>query len=121
MFEDAPDDNANWGEVIDTEKKFYKTSTDSDSSSSSDETSTKKTKNELSTSPLRPVSRIHTAKTQRMNHEVKRELNDVKGQLERLEQRRMNDIDRLEMKITENNQKLEQLMSQVLEKLREKQ
>ena len=30
IFEDAPDDNANWGEIVDTEKKFYDTSTGMD-------------------------------------------------------------------------------------------
>ena len=37
IFEDAPDDNANWGEVVDTDKKFYHTSSSSAGASSSDE------------------------------------------------------------------------------------
>ena len=42
MFEEAPDDGANWGETIDMEQKLYKT--DHESSSSSDEEEEKKKK-----------------------------------------------------------------------------
>ena len=53
IFEDAPDDNANWGEVVDTEKKFYNTST-SESSSSSDENGKKE--NNLDVKPVRSLT-----------------------------------------------------------------
>ena len=50
MFEDAPDDEANWGAAISTEEKLYKTgsakskkSSSSSSSSSSDETAAEET------------------------------------------------------------------------------
>ena len=36
-YEDAPDDDANWGNIISTEKKLYKTESDSDSSDSEHE------------------------------------------------------------------------------------
>jgi hypothetical protein len=37
LFEDAPDDTANWGEAVSTEKKLYKTSSsDSDDNTSTD-------------------------------------------------------------------------------------
>ena len=51
IFEDAPDDNANWGEVVDTEKKFYNTSS---SSSSSDENG--KNENNLDVKPVRSLT-----------------------------------------------------------------
>ena len=34
LFEDAPDDTANWGEAIDTQEKLYKSSSDESSSES---------------------------------------------------------------------------------------
>ena len=54
IFEDAPDDNANWGEVVDTEKKFYNTSTSEGSSSSSDENGKKE--NNLDVKPVRSLT-----------------------------------------------------------------
>ena len=54
IFEDAPDDNANWGEVVDTEKKFYNTSTSESSSGSSDENGKKE--NNLDVKPVRSLT-----------------------------------------------------------------
>ena len=54
IFEDAPDDNANWGEVVDTEKKFYDTSSSSSSSNSSDENGKKE--NNLDVKPVRSLT-----------------------------------------------------------------
>ena len=54
IFEDAPDDNANWGEVVDTEKKFYNTSTSESSSGSSDENGKKE--NNLDVKPIRSLT-----------------------------------------------------------------
>lgn len=36
LFEEAPDDHADWGDVVDMEEKFYKTEDEDESSSSSD-------------------------------------------------------------------------------------
>jgi hypothetical protein len=54
IFEDAPDDNANWGEVVDTEKKFYNTSSSANSSDSSDENGKKE--NNLDVKPVRSLT-----------------------------------------------------------------
>lgn len=117
MFEDAPDDNANWGEVVETGKKYYKTASDASSSSSDDEDDKKsesKTVKTRLTQP-QPVSRVQTAKVMRMNHEVLKDLNDVRDQVEQLELRRSNDVERLEKKFSETNAKLDQILKHIQE------
>ena len=124
IFEDAPDDNANWGEVVDTEKKFYDTSS---SSSSSDENGKKE--NNLDVKPVRSltlsaknpkninmpaISRAQSARALRSHHEVQREIVELKGQLDRLEEKRHNDIDRLENQLVESNKKIESMLQQLL-------
>ena len=120
IFEDAPDDNANWGEVIDTEKKLYDTSTET-SSSSSDENSKKEklTVNAVkskqnSNKNIPPISRAQSARAARSHHEVQREITELKDQLERLEQKRNNDIDRLENQLIESNKKIENMLLQLI-------
>ena len=124
IFEDAPDDNANWGEVVDTEKKFYNTSS---SSSSSDENG--KNENNLDVKPVRSltlsaknpknihmpaISRAQSARALRSHHEVQREIVELKGQLDRVEEKRNNDIDRLENQLVESNKKIESMLQQLL-------
>ena len=124
IFEDAPDDNANWGEVVDTEKKFYNTSS---SSSSSDENG--KNENNLDVKPVRSltlsaknpknihmpaISRAQSARALRSHHEVQREIVELKGQLDRVEEKRHNDIDRLENQLVESNKKIEAMLQQLL-------
>ena len=124
IFEDAPDDNANWGEVVDTEKKFYNTST---SESSSDENGKKE--NNLDVKPVRSltlsaknpkninmpaISRAQSARALRSHHEVQREIVELKGQLDRVEEKRHNDIDRLENQLVESNKKIEAMLQQLL-------
>ena len=122
IFEDAPDDNANWGKVVDTEKKFYNTSTESASSSSSDENVNK---DRLTTSAnnkvarndnkiIPPVSRASSARAARSHHEIQREITELKDQLERVEQKRNNDIDRLENQLVESNKKIENMLQELL-------
>ena len=131
IFEDAPDDNANWGEVVDTEKKFYDTSS---SSSSSDENGKKE--NNLDVKPVRSVnslsaknpkninmpaiSRAQSARALRSHHEVQREIVELKGQLDRVEEKRHNDIDRLENQLVESNKKIEAMLQQLLEQQQQK-
>ena len=124
IFEDAPDDNANWGEVVDTEKKFYDTSS---SSSSSDENGKKE--NSLDVKPVQrmtlsaktpqninmpAISRAQSARALRSHHEVQREIVELKGQLDRVEEKRQNDIDRLENQLVESNKKIEAMLQQLL-------
>ena len=132
IFEDAPDDNANWGEVVDTEKKFYDTS--SSSSNSSDENGKKE--NNLDVKPVRSVnslsaknpkninmpaiSRAQSARALRSHHEVQREIVELKGQLDRVEEKRHNDIDRLENQLVESNKKIEAMLQQLLEQQQQK-
>ena len=128
IFEDAPDDNANWGEVVDTEKKFYDTSSSASSSSSSDENGKKE--NNLDVKPVRSltlsaknpkninmpaISRAQSARALRSHHEVQREIVELKGQLDRVEEKRQNDIDRLENQLVESNKKIESMLQQLLE------
>ena len=128
IFEDAPDDNANWGEVVDTEKKFYNTSTSESSSGSSDENGKKE--NNLDVKPVRSlnslsaknpkninmpaISRAQSARALRSHHEVQREIVELKGQLDRVEEKRHNDIDRLENQLVESNKKIESMLQQLL-------
>ena len=127
IFEDAPDDNANWGEVVDTEKKFYNTSTSASSSDSSDEKGKKE--NNLNVKPVRSlthsaknpkninmpaISRAQSARALRSHHEVQREIVELKGQLDRVEEKRHNDIDRLENQLVESNKKIEAMLQQLL-------
>ena len=120
MFEDAPDDNANWGEVINTEEKLYQTtSSDSESESKSDSDENLKIndigKEKLSL--LTGISRAQTAKSLRNQHETRRELNDLKNQLESLELKRMDDIARLESQLETSNRKIEHMLGQIMENI----
>ena len=91
MFEDAPDDDANWGRSVATDEKFY--NTDSSSNSSSDEvfqkvnknakddkkSKKKKVRKSKEKESVRPtISRAQTAKALRNTHEVQRDVRDLR-------------------------------------------
>ena len=109
MFEDAPDDSANWGEDITTDKAFYNTS----SSSSDDENETRlKLPGKEQMKP--GASRVQTAKAIRGNHQIQQDISKLKIELERLESKRENDVDKLEKQIQSGHQKLEALILTLL-------
>ena len=120
MFEDAPDDNANWGEIINTEEKLYKTtSSDSESESKSDSDENLKINDieKEKRSLLTGISRAQTAKSLKNQNETRRELNDLKNQLESLEQKRMDDIARLESQLESSNRKIEHMLGQIIDNI----
>ena len=94
MFEDAPDDNANWGRSVATDEKFYNTDDSSSSSSSSDEIfqktnradtevkkskKSKKVRKSKEKESVRPtISRAQTAKALKNTHEVQRDVRDLR-------------------------------------------
>ena len=97
MFEDAPDDNANWGRSVATDKKFYNTDDDSSSDSSSDEafqkintdvkeifhdnkkSKKKKVRKSKEKENVRPtISRAQTAKALKNTHDVQRDVKDLR-------------------------------------------
>ena len=95
MFEDAPDDNANWGRSVATDKKFYNTD-DSTSDSSSDEvfqkintdikeifhdkkSKKKKVRKSKEKENVRPtISRAQTAKALKNTQDVQRDVKDLR-------------------------------------------
>ena len=91
MFEDAPDDDANWGRSVATDEKFY--NTDSSTNSSSDEvfqkikkdakddkkSKKKKVRKSKEKESVRPtISRAQTAKALKNTHEVQRDVRDLR-------------------------------------------
>ncbi len=109
MFENAPDDNANWGNVVSTEDKLYKTSSDSSDTEAEEEPEAK-----LRVKTPQPVSRAQTAKALRAQTEVRFELNSLKDQLERLELKRQNDMERMEAKVEANAKNIENIVREFI-------
>ena len=60
------------------------------------------------------ISRAQSARALRSHHEVQREIVELKGQLDRVEEKRHNDIDRLENQLVESNKKIEAMLQQLL-------
>ena len=114
MFEDAPDDSANWGQVISTDKALY----DTDSSDSDNDNPDAKPKTRLlGVEEMKPgASRVQTAKAIKGSFQVHQDISNLKVELERLEARRESDVDRLEKQIQSGNKKIEDMLSKLLKK-----
>lgn len=64
---------------------------------------------------VRPsLSRVQTARSARGQYELKKNLDQLRDQLEQMEQRRVNDLDRLEASIDMNNRRLEEMLLKYL-------
>ena len=61
-----------------------------------------------------PVSRAQSARAARSHHEIQREITELRDRLESVEQKRNNDIDRLENQLIESNKKIENMLQQLL-------
>ena len=57
---------------------------------------------------------MQSARAARSHHEIQREITELRDQLERVEQKRNNDIDRLENQLIESNKKIENMFQQLL-------
>jgi hypothetical protein len=74
-------------------------------------------KAELGHENVRPSTvRVQTAREAKHFHSVKQELSEVKDQLGRIEDRRVDDVGRLEQKIENSHVKLENLLINILKK-----
>ena len=109
MFEEAPDDSANWGEDITTDKAFYHTSSSEEDEHENDGNG------KLKVQEMKfGASRVQTAKAIRGNFQVQQDISKLKIELERLESKRESDVEKLTEQIQSGQQKLEALILSLL-------